>query len=385
MATAWKDGVGTHTAKNGAVSWRIRYRVPVERNSKVTKQVKETLPNCRTRRQAETVLALRQSEAFKQEWKPKSARAPETVRSFAETFLEAKRNLASVKTYALAMRLHLVPFFGDKVLDEIMVGDCTDYRLMRRDEGASPAYIRNELRCLQSLMSEARSRNLCERDPVASVRFDDVDNARGRVLTDAEVGKLIVAARSFENYVRPFFFTLYVTGARLGEVVRLPWSAVDFEAGFIRMHNKGKGAGRRKQPVMNKLLREELLLWKTSAPKSEWVFPSRNDHKKHRSAGAVRAYWDKLLERAEVTNLRRHDMRHNLVTRLDKMGATHKETMSQSGHATLTMLNRYSHAEADAVRELLEQLPDGRGLTVASETSNPDTVVHIQTHSRKRT
>lgn len=351
----WVNGIAERVNGDGSHAWVIRYRVPVMRNSKRTRVMVETLRNCKNRIQAQKVLDSRRADVFRAEWAPKTAKEPETVRSFAPTFLAAKRDLASVSHYRYQIEKLLIPFFDDKPLNDITPGDCTDYRLKRKDKKIAPATIRNELRCLQSLFAEARRRGLCDRDPVSALRFDDVDNARGRQLTDAEIGRLVIAARSMTNYMRPLFFTLYVTGCRLGEACALPWTAIDFDHGWLELKNKGK-SNRRKRAMMNQLLRAELELWKLNAPKSEWVFPARNPEN-HRTVFTIIPHWEIMLERAKVTNLRRHDLRHNLVSRLRELGASDKHVMTQSGHSTLSMLNRYTHPEAEAVRELLDRLP----------------------------
>ena len=65
------------------------------------------------------------------------------------------------------------------------------------------------------------------------------------------------------------------------------------------------------------------------------------------SAGSLEQAWRRLCERAGVTGLRFHDLRHEAVSRLFEKGLNVIEVSTISGHRELKMLRRYTHLSAD--------------------------------------
>ena len=65
------------------------------------------------------------------------------------------------------------------------------------------------------------------------------------------------------------------------------------------------------------------------------------------SPGALEQAWRRLCERAGVSGLRFHDLRHEAVSRLFEKGLNVVEVSAISGHRELKMLKRYTHLSAD--------------------------------------
>ena len=72
----WQDGVGFRTDTRGGGTWYVKYWAPVpgifpEGVRPPLRQVKERLPNCRNRSQAEGVLMARRSAIFEGTYRPR--------------------------------------------------------------------------------------------------------------------------------------------------------------------------------------------------------------------------------------------------------------------------------------------------------------------------
>jgi integrase len=103
-----------------------------------------------------------------------------------------------------------------RILDEIVVSG-TPYRANRA------------LAALKKLMSWALDRGMIDVNPVAGLKPPHKEQARERVLSDAELG-CVMAAATAEAY--PFGDAtklLILTGQRRGEVAEMRWSEVDLE------------------------------------------------------------------------------------------------------------------------------------------------------------
>lgn len=366
----WVNGVGRFETSHG-VSWRIRYRAPVHPTSTVTRQVTETLRYCGSRKDAEGVLAKRRTEIFEGTYRPRNSAKPVTVAEMVETFLEARKSeLRGWRTYAGSLRNHVVKLLGKRYLFELTTSMCEDYRRDRLAEGAAPATVRGELRCLQGVYLEARKRELVSHDPVADMRFRGIDNARTRVPTDVEVANLAGAAQQTDTFMRPLFFVLLGTGMRLGSALALRWEDVDFANGWIEATQKG---GRKVRPPMSALLAQELLLWRPASEKkgkgSGWVFPSRM--RKHLTQTAVHEAWPLLLAKAKVTTkLLRHDLRRYMVTRLRALGLDDRAIGAVSGHSTVPMIDRYDRGAHERAAVEIDRVFDLKTIPVDEAEPN---------------
>ncbi len=58
-------------------------------------------------------------------------------------------------------------------------------------------------------------------------------------------------------------------------------------------------------------------------------------------------------KRAEIEDLRFHDLRHEATSRFFEKGLREMQVAAITGHKTLQMLKRYTHLKAEALAKLL--------------------------------
>jgi integrase len=352
--------------------YKIRYRAPIVPGQRKTREVVETLAHCPNLNAAKGVLAKRRASIFEGTYRPRNAQKPVLLAEFIETFLAARKGeLASWSSYKAALKLHVAPFFAKKYLFEITTGDCEDYRRHRIAQGAAPASVRNELRYMQSVFADARKRGIVTTDPVADVSFAGTKHAPTKAPTPAEILALVEAARQEEqgSFLRPLFFVMLCTGLRLQSALALRWENVDYDGGAVGTMQKG---GTWVWPPMPQLLRDELQRWQPiseGAAKDGWVFPSVRTHEPVTQT-AVQKAWPRLLRRAKVDGISRHDLRRFVVTRLRELGADDKSIGRISGHATAAMIDRYDKRGIDAVTEFAEKATDLALLAAAADRTS---------------
>jgi integrase len=368
----WEDGIGYRADARGGGSWYIKYWAPVPGEyasglQPPLRQVKERIPNCRNRSQAEGVLMARRGAIFDGTFRPRRKAVPITLAEFAPRFLEAKRHLRTLEKYSYLIRAYLSPYFGKKPLPVISNGDVLDYYNARLDTGMAIATINGEMACLKSLFSEAIRAGVCQVNPVRGIRLLNPNNVRDRILSADETARLFAAASAFSDYVRPLFHTLYHTGMRKGEALALRWADVEFEHRRLLIRDSKTGEGR-KVPL-RQALADELIRWKPLTGGSPWVFPGR--YESSVPMNTVRPGWLRLCRAGGVVDLTPHDLRHNFTSMLQAQGISDSVIMSITGHKTHVMLHRYSHSN-DAVRlAAVEGLP-------AAHPSAGGNVVHIR-------
>ena len=114
------------------------------------------------------------------------------------------------------------------------------------------------------------------------------------------------------------------------EILKLKWSDIDFKNGFAPLYDTKNGEDR-KVPLTKKCVR---LLQKV--PQShEKVFPI--------TANCLSLPWGRARAKAEVKDLRFHDLRHEAVSSFFEMGMSVPEVVLISGHKDVRQLLRYTH------------------------------------------
>ncbi|EHJ95134.1 site-specific integrase [Agrobacterium tumefaciens] len=174
---------------------------------------------------------------------------------------------------------------------------------------------------------------------VKLVRRPVIRNERSRRLAGNEEQRLLDACGGGKI---PFFKALLITaietGMRRGEILGMRWCDISHNRRVITLAITKNGSGR--QVPLSQRAFDVLTEWKSRADADRLrVFPM--------SAGSLEQVWRRLLIRADIKELRFHDLRHEAVSRLFERGLNVIEVSSISGHKELRMLKRYTHLSAD--------------------------------------
>jgi integrase len=153
------------------------------------------------------------------------------------------RELLGVKAGTLSdyesyLRVHLVPFFGERCLDEIDVDAVESFIATKRAEGKAIKSIRNYLGLLGAIFALALKRGWCTANPIALIdKPRDQHDHDIRYLNGGELEDLLRATPDTElgRLERALYLTAAMTGLRRGELLALRWQDVDFDAGVIRV------------------------------------------------------------------------------------------------------------------------------------------------------
>jgi integrase len=177
------------------------------------------------------------------------------------------------------------------------------------------------------------------------------EESRERFLTQDEMPRFLKAlAEEPSRDFRDFIMLALLTGGRRGNVMAMRWDEIDF-AGAAWTVPTGKAKG--KKQIMIPLAGPAMKILESRRERiaSEWVFPSTAE------CGHVvewRKPWGDLLKRAEIVNLRLHDVRRTLGSWMSKAGAALPIIKAALGHADITTTAIYSRSEDADVRRALE-------------------------------
>ena len=164
------------------------------------------------------------------------------------------------------------------------------------------------------------------------------------ILSQEEVALLIDSA--LIPFHRVVLMTLYATGVRREELVRLKVSDIDSQRMVVHVHGKGrKDRDVMLSPVLLAVLREH---WRGLRRKStEWLFPGGTRHTgdHHLSPQAVWHACHQAARRAGLLHkkLHPHTLRHCFATHLLEAGADLRTIQLLLGHHDLGETSRYLH------------------------------------------
>lgn len=269
-----------------------------------------------------------------------------TFRQWAERYLDLEeiQRLRSRKDRVNVVRLQLIPFFGHKYLTAITPEDVEAYRAQRtkrNGDRVSVQTINNDHIILKHCLNVARRKRLLSTNPATLVPIPCAHNERDRVLTAAEWERLYGAAAP---HLKPILLTAYHLGQRLGEILNLTWDRVDLHRGIITLRAVDTKTNRPRQVPMTpqvKAMLSELSRVRDIAHKHVFVY-QRNP------VLEVKTAFRTACRKAEIENLRFHDLRHCAATNLRRAGVDTTTAMQIIGHKSPLMWKRYnSVAESD--------------------------------------
>jgi len=179
-------------------------------------------------------------------------------------------------------------------------------------------------------------------NPVRLVRMPPDVASRERRLEGSEEVRLLEAAGTSRNiWLKPFIVFAVETAMRRGEVLALNWSEINRTKSIAQI-TMSKNGRSRAVPLSSRAL---TLLSDLPQSLEGHVFPLSID--------SLRSTWRVACKRAEIEDLRVHDLRHEATSRFFERGLSVMEVASITGHRDLRMLARYTHLKAeDLARKL---------------------------------
>lgn len=305
---------------------------------------------------------------------------------FSKTWMEDSiKGILSDSTYeryGQVLVRDVLPYFGEMPLDKITVKDVSDFIKKLIRDGRSTKSISLSRTVLSSCLSDAVIEGIIPSNPVKNLnesrkRSTAVEKRRPKVhkvnpFKNHEVKKFIdfVMHASPEIY-GPMFLCDFRTGLRLGELIALHWSDIDWENGRIhvqRAFRKGKtvetkdGEDRyvdissQLQAILTNLLKLRKAEFTT---KDDTDIPNIIFHYKgwYRAQNTVRKAFKTYLKKAGLRIIRVHDMRHTYASQLLSNGASLAYVKEQLGHSSIkTTVDIYGHLVPNSSRSSLDSL-----------------------------
>ena len=265
-------------------------------------------------------------------------------RDYAQFILTTKR---SANSDLSKLRLHLIPRFGARRLDEITLRDVQTYHALIR-QSHSPASANRHLSVLSSLFGCAVRWDILTKNPCGGVSKFTENNAQQRFLSLDDIGRLYRAmedAGPRSDMTVAALKLLLLTGTRKNEALRARWEHVDIEdSGIWRLPHTKNGKAHH-VPLNDEA--KVLLRSLPRVPGCPWIFPGRDPNA---PLVEVRRCLNRLTRAAGIAPLRVHDLRHSFASLCAQSGTSLLQIKQLLNHASIATTQRYAHLTADDLR-----------------------------------
>lgn len=245
-------------------------------------------------------------------------------------------------------------------LARTMVADVTPHQVqdlmdaMQRESygAATIALERALLRAMFNHLRTVWSWPEPTRNPATGLKLPEVDNARDRVLTNAEWKRLSDAMQKCRNpYVAPAVALLLATTMRSSEaLLTARWKAVDLDRCVLRLGTAK--AGWREVPLSPEAVAilRQLMEQAGNPDPSARILPITYE--------ALKAAWNKACARAGIEGVHLHDLRHTGATRYALEYHGNVPVLKRiTGHLTDSQLARYVNIKVDDVVRMMHGRP----------------------------
>ncbi|MEE1750882.1 tyrosine-type recombinase/integrase [Streptomyces sp. JV184] len=286
-----------------------------------------------------------------------------------------------------ALRLHLVPALGARSMAAIRRNDI-QVLFKHLSDQLGPGSVRNVYDVLVRVMTAAVDDKVIASSPCRRITLPSMPDEE---VTPPTVEQVEAMARVMPPYIRAAIVTLAGSGLRIGELLGLKVSDVDFKAGTIRVERQRLQSGkigppktaksRRTVPV-GEVVTDALLAHLAARPSKEWLFTMEegeplnyrrwktewNGARKALQAaenGAAEREGRKAVGRkaVELPHMVTHDLRHFYASALIVGGASVKQVQLVLGHASAVITLRiYAHlwpGEEDRTRAVMDAVLGG--------------------------
>ncbi len=310
-------------------------------------------------------------------------RAAATIRELGAAYLEdvrVRHKRRTAREYERLWNKHVLPAFGSRPAPEVTA---SDLRRLHRSLAKTPYLANRVLAMLGAFFTYASKEGIRppHDNPAHGLEFYP-EKPRERFLTPQEFRRLGEALARAEGQglppalhhrrkpmsketakhrpksadapipANPFgaaaIRLLALTGCREGEILSLPWDAVDVERGYLRFADTKTGKSIRP-------LSESAMAVLAALPRIEgnrFVLPGAKpgEHLK-----GIRRLWDAVRHAAKLDGVRLHDLRHSYASVPASSGESMLILRTLLGHKRVATTERYAHLADDPVKRAADR------------------------------
>jgi integrase len=399
-------GFGLRVQRSGEKSYVVKYRAGCGRGAptrRVTLGPVGTLTPDEARKLAKATLggvAHGLDPAAVKAAERRAASLKELAALFLSEHVEAKRKPATASHYRDVLQRIVLPELGSRQGEKVTTADLARLHTRMKDR---PYQANRMIAVVGSLYTFAAKRKLVPAGFNPARGIDKYpEKGRERFLTGEELAKLGDAIREAETIGLPWGIDamkptakhapkeanrrtvvdphaaaairlLILTGARLREILKLQWRHVDLERSLLLLPDSKTGA---KSIILNA---PALAVLAGLERIGAYVIAGRSAGREAEKPRAdLNKPWSRIAERAGLTGLRIHDLRHTHASFGAGAGLGLPIIGKLLGHARASTTQRYAHLETDPLRRASDHIGSRLAAAMGEPVAKPSTVVPLR-------
>lgn len=235
-----------------------------------------------------------------------------------------------------------------KYIDDIKTKDIEDLKLILLKNGLSKTTVNRYLEVVSKMFNLAIDNEWINKNPIKKgVKFIE-KNYQIRYVTSKEEERLF---NSSEGVFKNIILVALNTGLRAGNLRNLQGRNIKLDFRIIEI-TENKGNKHIKLPMNDTLYN----FFKTKSFKDdEYIFINPNTNNPYTESSFL-AEWHKIRKKAKVEDLRFHDLRHTVGTRLAKAGVPINVIKEIMSHSDIQTTMRYVHYASEQMQNAMNLL-----------------------------
>lgn len=267
-----------------------------------------------------------------------------TIKEFAADYETHRPGVSkwTLKKDMLSLKL-LREAVGNVQLKSLSGAKIDEFKRVCLARHAKPQTVNGYLRHIKAALSYAMDNGLIDKRPKIKTVPVDRGLLKDRIVSPANLIKLLEAAKKADVDLWRYFTFLLWTGARRSEALGLKWQDVDFNRAACRLRAT-KGKQDREVPLSKAVIEILDPIKKDIGP----VFPQY-----HRDTIS------KLFKRLAVkvgADARLHDLRHSAATYMLRSGIAMEVVQAILGHEHISTTRIYAHVLDDLKQREMQKM-----------------------------
>lgn len=290
-----------------------------------------------------------------------------------KTYIKLLRRQSTYERYKGVLNTHVFPTIKNKDIDSIKRGDIRNLLLSKkRNYSTSTVCIIRDV--ISGVFNHAVDDEIILANPIAGItRRLNLEKDKKEVIPfrlEEAIDFLNTAEASSKDFY-PLFILAFRTGLRMGELIGLKWSDVDFRSRFLVVkrsfkngeYTRPKNGKSRRVDLSDQCLSELKKLRKKrnkealSTGKGKTVETIFHREGVPVAQNTLRGIFKRILKKAGIRDMRFHDIRHTYASMLLSNGQSPQYVKEQMGHHSIQVtVDIYGHMIPSSNRDAVNML-----------------------------
>ena len=270
----------------------------------------------------------------------------------------------TMRTKKYIVELKILPYFGDKRVNDITAADIRQWQNELIKMGYSPTYLKTINNQLSAIFNYAVRYYDLKSNPCAKAGSMGKSKAEEMDFWTGEKFRKFIDSVMNKRLSYMAFMTLYWTGMRMGELLALNPKDIDLEKRTISITKSYQRLGKKdvitppKTPKSKRVITIPEFL---AADIKDYMDSLYDLQENDRLFPITKYYLEHEMQRgikeSGVKRIRVHDLRHSHASMLIELGFSPLEIANRLGHEKVeTTLNTYAHLYPNKQTKLAERL-----------------------------